>query len=130
MKITNSLIEISQLQELLGYSDESGFRSTKEWCKEHRVPISKLGKSRYVHAWTVEIAFLRILGEDADNNGLPGTELIGAISNDDKVEFARLFNSPVDADSVENYTTPRNSEKQGEIETMDDLLNSYNTKAG
>lgn len=39
------LVEFSELMRLLGYEDE---RSAKKWCKQHSVPVLKIGAKKYI----------------------------------------------------------------------------------
>jgi hypothetical protein len=94
------MLEISELQEILGYTDE---RSVRAWCKKHKVPLMGVGKRTY----TFEI-FLQLFLEDELKGFLKANfenpeEILNAIHSDDKIGFAKLVNAPVTQETKKNY---------------------------
>jgi hypothetical protein len=89
----DKLTEVTEeLSEYLGYTD---IRSIKAWCKQNKVPIFKLGKKRYTIRNFVDYFIEKELSQFAHANFSDAEGLLEAIQNDDKIEFARLFEAPV-----------------------------------
>ena len=96
----DKMLEISELQEMLGYTDE---RSVRTWCKSHKVPLMGLGKRTY----TFEI-FLQLFLEDELKGFLKANyknsdEILNAIHSDDKINLAKLVDAPVTKASKKEY---------------------------
>jgi hypothetical protein len=90
--IQDKLIEMTELMEVLGYTDE---RTVTKWCKAHNIPIFGFGSKKYTVSNFIEIfletelrKFLRAKYEKAE-------EILQAIKSDDKVELAKLAGVPV-----------------------------------
>lgn len=115
-----SMIPSDQLMELLGYED---IRSLKKWCDKHEVPLIKIGQRYVAHAWTIEVALLRIFQREAFQYGLDGNALTNALVNDDKVRVAHLMNAPIDEEQEESYS--KRKKKEG---NCDDLIDEFKKK--
>ena len=96
----NKLIEINELQVILGYTDE---RSVRTWCKNHKIPLMGLGKRTY----TFEIFLQRFLEDELkgflEANFKNPEEILNAIQSDDKISLARLVDAPVTKESKKKY---------------------------
>ena len=89
---TDKMLEISELQQILGYTDE---RSVRTWCMKHKVPLMGVGKRTY----TFEIFLQRFLEDELKSflkaNYENPQEILTAINSDDKIGLAKLVDAPV-----------------------------------
>ena len=113
--ISSSLVELAELKEMLGLAD---MRSIKKWCKEHKVPVIKIGNKLCTHNWTIEIALLRLIRNEAFAVDIDGYQLISAIVNDDKEQLIDLWDAP--ADNAKKRPKKRDS--------VQDIIDQYKTK--
>jgi hypothetical protein len=94
------MLEISELQEILGYTDE---RSVRTWCMKHKVPLMGVGKRTY----TFEIFLQRYLEDELKGflkaNYENPEEILNAIHLDDKICLANLIDAPVTKETKKKY---------------------------
>jgi hypothetical protein len=111
-----NMLEINELQKILGYTDE---RSVRTWCKNHKVPLMGVGKRTY----TFEIFLQRFLDDELKTflkaNYENPEEILGAIYSDDKIGLAKLVDAPVTKEVKKTY---RNKESRSKA--AKDFLNN------
>ena len=96
----NKLIEIGDLVDLLGYVDE---RSIESWCKKNKVPLIHIGKKIYTVADFIDRFITEKLEQYLNSNYKNADVILKAIKNDDKTEFSKLINAPVDKESATQF---------------------------
>jgi hypothetical protein len=105
---TDKMLEISELQEILGYVDE---RSVRTWCMKHKVPLMGVGKRTY----TFEIFLQRFLEDELKGfvkaNYENPEEILNAIHSDDKIGLANLVDAPVTKETTKKYRDKRAKSK-------------------
>jgi hypothetical protein len=96
----DKMLEIKELMEMLGYTDE---RSVRTWCKNHKIPLMGLGKRTY----TFEIFLQRFLDDELKSflksNYENPAEILNAIHSDDKIGLAKLVDAPVTKEAKRIY---------------------------
>jgi hypothetical protein len=105
---TDKMLEIKDLMEILGYTDE---RSVRTWCKNNKIPLMGLGKRTY----TFEIFLQRFLEDELRDflkaNYENPAEILNAIQSDDKIGLAKLVDAPVTKEATRTYRNKENRSK-------------------
>jgi hypothetical protein len=90
MAINDKLIEMTELQDILGYSD---IRSMKKFCKLNLIPLFNLGKKTYIVSDFLDIVIAKQLSKTYKN----ADAILNAISTDNKSELSNLIDAPSEA---------------------------------
>jgi L-2-hydroxyglutarate oxidase LhgO len=88
--IQDKLIEIKELMEILGYTDE---RTVVKWCKAHNVPLFGVGSRKYSISNFLEIFLENELRKFLQAKFKNPEEVLSAIKSDEKFEMAKLADS-------------------------------------
>ncbi|HXD93315.1 MAG TPA: hypothetical protein VNX01_08885 [Bacteroidia bacterium] len=89
MSVTNDLIEINELLDLLGYSD---LRSVRKFCMENKIPLFNLGKKTY----TINNFLDAVIANEFSKNYSNADKILQAINDDDKAALANLIDAPTE----------------------------------
>lgn len=104
--LLDKLTEISELAEILGYSDQ---RSVESWCRKNKVPLFHIGKKTY----TVKTFIDRFISEQLEKfvkaTFKNSDEILKAVYEDDKAEFSKLVNAPLDKKAEAKFKVKKNS---------------------
>lgn len=96
MSIHEKLIEITELIDILGYSD---IRSVKKFCEQNKIPLMNLGKKTYTISNFLDLLVANELSKSYSNV----EDILSAISLDDKSELSRLIEAPLEQSVVTSY---------------------------
>ena len=103
--MVEKLTGIGELADILGYEDE---RSVVKWCRKNKVPLFHIGKKIY----TVKNFLDRFISEKLEQfvkaSFKNPEEILKAVSEDDKVEFTRLLDAPIEKE--EKFKKRKNSQ--------------------
>ena len=91
--ITDKLVEINELVDLLGYTDE---RSIESWCKKNKVPLFHVGKKTYTIRNFIDLFISQKLEEYVKATYKNPDVILKAINEDNKTELSKLLNAPMD----------------------------------
>ena len=91
--ITNKLVEINELLDLLGYTDE---RSIETWCKKNKIPLFQLGKKTYTIRIFIDLFFSKKMEEYVKATFKNADGILKAIADDNKLELSKFINEPLD----------------------------------
>lgn len=91
--ITDKLVEIGELINLLGYTDE---RSIESWCRKNKVPLFHVGKKTYTIRNFIDLFISQKMEEYVKANFQNPDMILKAISEDNKTELSQLLNAPLD----------------------------------
>jgi hypothetical protein len=89
----DKLVEINELVDLLGYTDE---RSIESWCKKNKVPLFHVGKKTYTIRNFIDLFITQKMEEYVKANYKNAEEILKAINEDDKTELSKLLDAPMD----------------------------------
>lgn len=91
--ITEKLVEINELIDLLGYTD---VRSIETWCKKNKIPLFNVGKKTYTIRNFLDLFISQKMEEYVKATYKNADVILKAINEDDKVELSKLVNAPLD----------------------------------
>ncbi|HEX8517893.1 MAG TPA: hypothetical protein VF868_16975 [Bacteroidia bacterium] len=100
------LIELQELMHLLGCQDE---RTIQKWCRNHKVPILKLGKKSYVIEDFIDILIKKTVDKFVHANYKHPEEVISALHEDNKIALAELLDAPVNQGVKQKFRVAKNS---------------------
>jgi hypothetical protein len=89
----DKLVEINELIDLLGYTDE---RSIESWCKKNKVPLFHVGKKTYTIRNFIDLFITQKMEEYVKANYKNAEQILKAINEDDKTELSKLLDAPMD----------------------------------
>jgi hypothetical protein len=89
----DKLVQINELVDLLGYTDE---RSIESWCKKNKVPLFHVGKKTYTIRNFIDLFITQKMEEYVKANYKNAEEILKAINEDDKTELSKLLDAPMD----------------------------------
>lgn len=116
MAISEKLIEVDELRNILGYSD---IRSVKKFCMLKKVPLINLGKKTYIISNFLDLIVSNKLRETYSN----ADEILKAIDNDNKSELAKLIDAPSEP-SVKSSFNSKNKSSSAAAKNLIDKLNA------
>jgi hypothetical protein len=102
----NKLIDIKELVAILGYADQ---RSIEAWCKKNKVPLFHIGKKTYTISDFIDLFITQKLEEYVKATYKNPDEILKAINEDNKVEFSKLVNAPLDKTTLIKFKQKENS---------------------
>ncbi len=82
-RLSDRLIEITELCSLLGYDD---MRSVRSWCNKKKVPLLMIGKKTYTIKNFVELHIEGMLNKFVTVNYNNADEIMNAIRNDEEIK--------------------------------------------
>ena len=91
--VTDKLVEINELIDLLGYTD---VRSIEAWCKKNKVPLFHVGKKTYTIRNFIDMFISQKLEEYVKATYKNPEVILKAINEDDKTGLSKLLNAPMD----------------------------------
>lgn len=104
--LIDKLTEISELAEILGYTDH---RSIETWCKKNKVPLFHIGKKTY----TIKNFLDRFISEKLEQfvkaSFKNSDEILKAVYEDDKTELSKLLVAPLDKKQEERFKVRKSS---------------------
>jgi hypothetical protein len=89
--VKENLVDLNELMEILGYSDE---RSVKKWCKQNKVPLFHIGTRKYTLTNFLTTHIENLLGTFAKANFSNPDEILEAVKNGEKIQEAKLVVLP------------------------------------
>lgn len=104
--MVEKLIEVSELAEILGYSDE---RSIENWCKKNKVPLFHIGKKTYTIKNFIDRFISQKLEEFVKATYKNSDEVLKAIYEDDKAQLSKLIDAPLDKKAETKYKVKKDS---------------------
>lgn len=112
--MVDKLVEIRELMELLGYTDE---RSIESWCKKNKVPLFHVGKKTYTIRNFIDLFISQKMEEYVKANYKNADVILKAINEDDKVELSKQLNAPVDKTSLTKFKKKTDSKAASDFMT-------------
>jgi hypothetical protein len=109
--IQDKLIEMKELMEVLGYSDE---RTVIKWCQAHNVPLFGIGSRKYTISNFFEIFLETELKKFLHAKFKNPEQILAAIKSDDKVELAKLAGVPVNRSMKKSFQSKKIKSKEAE----------------
>jgi hypothetical protein len=114
INLLDKLIEVGELAELLGYTDE---RSIEKWCKKNTVPLFHIGKKIYtirnfIDRFISEKLELFVKATYKNSDGI-----LKAIYEDDKGELSKLLDAPLDKKEADKFKVKKNSKAADDFMT-------------
>jgi hypothetical protein len=100
MTMTNNLMKLSELAELLEYSD---MRSVTKWCHKNKILVAHVGKAKYVAADQIDTFFDNKFRRFAEKNYPNSDQIIDAHHNDDRVGLAESMGAPLNKKVKKSY---------------------------
>ena len=105
----DSLIEINQLLEILGYSD---LRSVMTWASKNKAPLVVLGTRTFVARNCIDHIIEKQINSFVHKNYENPAEILAAVKANDNEEFSKLIDAPP-ADAEVKITMKKNTVKNG-----------------
>jgi hypothetical protein len=90
INMINKLVELSELMELLGYTDE---RSIEGWCKKNKVPLFHIGKKTYTIRNFIDIFISEKMEQYVKANYKNAEVILKAIKDDDSKQLSEQINA-------------------------------------
>lgn len=106
--MVDKLVEIKELMDLLGYTDE---RSIESWCKKNKVPLFHVGKRTYTIRNFIDLFISQKMEEYVKANYKNADVILKAINDDDKVELSKQLNAPLDKTSLTKFKKKADSKE-------------------
>lgn len=106
--MVDKLVEIRELMDLLGYTDE---RSIESWCKKNKVPLFHVGKKTYTIRNFIDLFISQKMEEYVKANYKNADVILKAIHEDDKVELSKQLNAPLDKTSLTKFKRKADSKE-------------------
>ena len=110
--MVNKLVEIKELMDLLGYTDE---RSIESWCKKNKVPLFHVGKKTYTIRNFIDLFISQKMEEYVKANYKNADVILKAINDDDKVELSKQLNAPIDKTSLTKFKKKADSKEAADF---------------
>ena len=110
--IMDKLVEIRELMDLLGYTDE---RSIESWCKKNKVPLFHVGKKTYTIRNFIDMFISQKMEEYVKANYKNADVILKAINEDDKVELSKQLNAPLDKMSLTKFKKKADSKEAADF---------------
>ena len=98
--MVDDLIEIKELFELLGYTEQ---RSLQNWCKKNKIPLIQIGKKTYTVRYFIDKFILEKLDLFLKANYGNADEMLRAIKQNDM----KLFSETIKASEIRNPHTKK-----------------------
>jgi hypothetical protein len=109
-------MKLSELANLLEYDDE---RSVLNWCKANKIPVVIAGKAKYVVSTFIDMYFNDEVAKFVKAKYQNPTEIIDAITIDDKAKLSELIEAPATQRVKKEY-----KKKQQHSKASQDFLNN------
>jgi len=106
--ITDKLVEITEMIDLLGYTD---VRSIEAWCKKNKVPLFHVGKKTYTIRNFLDMFISQKLEEYVRATYKNADVILKAINEDDKAELSMQLNAPSDKASLTKFKKKADSKE-------------------
>jgi hypothetical protein len=110
----DKLVEINELIDLLGYTDE---RSIESWCKKNKVPLFHVGKKTYTIRNFIDLFITQKMEEYVKANYKNAEQILKAINEDDKTELSKLLDAPMDKAVSAKYKKKADSKAAADFMT-------------
>lgn len=110
--MVDKLVEIRELMDLLGYTDE---RSIESWCKKNKVPLFHVGKKTYTIRNFIDLFISQKMEEYVKANYKNADVILKAINEDDKVELSKQLNAPLDKTSLTKFKKKADSKEAADF---------------
>lgn len=110
--MVGKLVEIKELMDLLGYTDE---RSIESWCKKNKVPLFHVGKKTYTIRNFIDLFISQKMEEYVKANYKNADVILKAINEDDKVELSKQLNAPLDKTSLTKFKKKADSKEAADF---------------
>lgn len=98
--MTHQLMKLSELGQLLDYSDS---RSIESWCNRNNVPIMIMGKQKYTLPVFVDQYFQRYVKKYVTANFKNSDAIMDAIEANDSIRLSELMEIPIPELVKRNY---------------------------
>ncbi len=106
-QMTDQLVAIDELMELLGYVDE---RSVENWCKKNKFPILHIGKKTYTISTFLDLFISQKLEAFVTANYNNPDEIMKAVKENNKEELSKRITSKNIKETVPLLKTIENSD--------------------
>lgn len=110
--MVDKLVEIRELMDLLGYTDE---RSIESWCKKNKVPLFHVGRKTYTIRNFIDLFISQKMEEYVKANYKNADVILKAINEDDKVELSKQLNAPLDKISLTKFKKKADSKEASDF---------------
>jgi hypothetical protein len=98
--MTNNLMKLSELAELLEYGD---MRSVTKWCHKNKILVAHVGKAKYVATNQIDAFFGNKFKLFAHQHYPNPDQIIAAHHNDDRLGLAESMEAPIDKKVKKTY---------------------------
>lgn len=112
--MANKLVEIGELMDLLGYTDE---RSIESWCRKNKVPLFHVGKKTYTIKNFIDLFISQKMEEYVKANYKNADVILKAINDDNKTELSQLLNAPLDKSASAKFKKKTDSKAASDFIT-------------
>jgi hypothetical protein len=106
--LTEKLVEINELIDLLGYTDE---RSIEAWCKKNKIPLFHVGKKTYTIRNFLDMFISQKLEEYVKATYKNADVILKAINEDDKIELSKQLSAPLDKATLTKFKKKADSKE-------------------
>lgn len=112
----DKLMNIDEIMELLGYNDT---RSVETWCREHKIPLLKLGMVYYTISNFMDVFLEKEIEKFVLRNFDEPDKIMASIRNDNKSDLSERLSAPVERKVKRNY-----KEKVKRTKDTEDFINN------
>jgi hypothetical protein len=112
----NKLLKIEEIMELLGYTDT---RSVETWCREHKIPLLKLGMNYYTISNFMDVFLEKEIEKFVLNNFDEPDKIMASMRNDDKADLSERLSAPIEGRVKRSY-----KEKVKRTKETEDFINN------
>jgi hypothetical protein len=110
--LTDKLVEMNELIDLLGYTDE---RSIETWCKKNKVPLFYVGKKTYTIRNFLDMFISQKLEEYVKATYKNADVILKAINEDDKIELSKQLSAPLDKANLTKFKKKADSKEAADF---------------